>query len=233
MKINLILSVFKIMLIYIIKEATSSMNSKENAYHESIISFSNNNNNLIYMSNQNHKSKRTSNLDDDKYHVVHSNYTLYPSSDYNKGYEFATGDCEYNKNCFLPFGVCVNETTCMCMPDYANVVINNNSFVENNLHCSYKKKKVVVAATLELFLPLGLGHFYAEQYLLAFIKILYNFLVYGYGYILYYKGLTDNSKISSIAFCIILTCLIPIWNLVDVALFFTYTFKDGNGIPMS
>jgi hypothetical protein len=230
MKIKFNLYIISIIILTIIDQVSNTLSTE---YSENEIYLENNKLSKINSVYDTEKIRRTYRFEDDRYHVTHSNYTIYPTSDYNKGFEFATGECDYNKNCFLPFGVCVNETTCMCMPDYANVKLNKDSFVENNLSCSYKKKKVVVAATLELFLPLGLGHLYAEKYKFAIIKITYNFVVYGYGYVLYYKGLTDNSKISSIAFCIILTCLIPLWNLVDVALFFTYTYKDGNGIPMS
>lgn len=168
-----------------------------------------------------------------KYHVTHLNSTVQPSSSYNSGYEFGYGNCDNDLNCFLPYGICINETTCMCMPEYANVVVLERSQVGKLMFCSYYKKKVIVAAMLELFLPLALGHFYAEQYMIGFLKITYNFLVYSFGYVLYYKGLTDNSKLSIIGLCIVLTCIIPFWNLLDVVLFFTYGFYDGYGVPMS
>lgn len=178
------------------------------------------------------------------YNVFPDNTTVHSSSEYNEGFEFGIGKCDHNSNCFLPYGVCVNSTTCICMPDYANIqeykyhpnysyFFNYDVKYNNNLYCSYTKKKVVVAALLELFLPLSLGHFYAQQYILGYVKLFYNFGVYLFGFILYYKGIQDNSKFGSIGICLFLFCIIPVWNLIDVQMFLTYAYKDGFGIPMN
>ena len=171
---------------------------------------------------------RVSNSKDFTYSAIPTNSTVKGSSSYNEGFEFANGNCNNNLNCFYPYGICVNSTTCMCMPEYANIHIRNHQ----EMFCSYQKKKVLIAGMLELFLPLGLGHFYAEHNTLALIKICYNFIVYFFGCILYYRGIHENSKFGSVGTCVILTCIIPLWNLFDVFMFFTYNYRDGFGVPM-
>jgi hypothetical protein len=158
---------------------------------------------------------------------------LYPNTTYHNlnEYEYTHGPCQNNLNCFLPYGVCLNSTTCMCMPDFAHIYIHGHSIQE--LSCSYRRKKAVVAALLELFLPLGLGHFYVGHYTLGSIKFFYNFFLYFFCCFLYYKG-TNNEVLSNmICLCVILSCIIPLWNIVDLFLFFTDVYKDGYGIPLS
>lgn len=202
--------------------------------------------NSIYSLNKS-KVSNNNNLKKSKYrdyNVFPDNTTVHSSSEYNEGFEFGKGKCDHNTNCFLPYGVCINSTSCICMPDYANIqdhknhpdfsyFFNYDIKFNNNLFCSYSKKKVVVAALLELFLPLSLGHFYAQQYLLAYIKLFYNFGVYALGFTLYYKGIQDESKFKNVGICLFLFCLIPVWNLIDVQMFLTYAYKDGYGIPMN
>lgn len=54
-------------------------------------------------------------------------------------YEIANGECLNDYNCFLPYGVCLNKTACLCMPDFANVYVKENSL--ENIKCTYRKKK--------------------------------------------------------------------------------------------
>jgi TM2 domain-containing membrane protein YozV len=161
------------------------------------------------------------------YNVLYPNTTLHNLNEYS----YVQGPCLNNFNCFLPYGVCLNTTTCMCMPDFAHIYIPGHSIQE--LSCSYRRKKAVVAALLELFLPLGLGHFYVGHYTLGTIKFFYNFFLYIFCCFLYYKG-TNNEVLSNmICLCVVMSCVIPMWNIVDLFLFFTDFYKDGYGIPLA
>src|SRR5690349_7990279 len=81
---------------------------------------------------------------------THRYNVLYPNSSIvdEYVYQHATGPCMNNYNCFYPFGICLNDTVCLCMPEYANIYIQHESLHE--MSCSYRKKKVVVAGLLEL-----------------------------------------------------------------------------------
>ncbi len=157
-----------------------------------------------------------------------SNYPLYPNttmSDLSE-YEISKGKCSNTINCFLPYGICLNDTVCLCMPDYAHVETGY-------LSCSYKKKKLAIAGLLELFLPFGLGHYYAGHYILGAIKFIYNILVYSLCCVLYCKGHEHQNIYRQLMICIIFSIIIPIWNIVDLICFFSGTYYDGYGIPMN
>lgn len=146
-----------------------------------------------------------------------------------KNHEISRGACSTEHNCFLPYGVCLNETACLCLPEYANIFVNEESVFQ--IKCTYKKKKLIIAGLLELFLPLSLGHFYAQQIKIGLFKFTYNLVVYSMCCILFSKS-TEIQQ-GTVLICIIMSCLIPIWNIVDMFMFFTGFYKDGNGIPLS
>ena len=64
----------------------------------------------------------------------------------DEDYSYGHGYCDAKMNCFLPFAVCLNSNTCLCMPDYANVYIKGESV--SQIFCSYKKKKIIDAGLL-------------------------------------------------------------------------------------
>lgn len=149
---------------------------------------------------------------------------------------FVTGKCSNEINCFLPYGVCIDLNTCMCMPDYANFQLknkDNKTLYSHKIYCSYKKKKLIVAALLEFFFPFALGHFYVEHYTLAYIKLTINVLIYIFGYFIYWHNFKEDLFIGLMAICLLMGCVIPIWNIVDLILFFTKFYKDGNGVSLA
>ncbi len=155
------------------------------------------------------------------------NYPLYPNTTLSDlaDYEVSRELCSNSINCFLPYGICLNETMCLCMPDFAHVD-------KGYLSCTYKKKKLIIAGLLELFLPFGLGHYYAGHYRTGAIKLIYNFLVYSLCCILYCKGQNQNIY-RQLMICIIFSVIIPIWNIIDLICFFSGIYHDGYGIPMN
>jgi len=168
---------------------------------------------------------------DDSKNTIYN--VLYPNSTLtlNSNHEYSHGECLNNYNCFLPYGICLNSTTCMCMPEFANIYIEGHSVKE--LSCSYKRKRVLIAVMLEIFLPLGLGHFYVGHYTLGTAKFFYNFFLYLLCCTMYYKGTSDEIFTRMLFICIILSCVLPIWNIIDLFLFFTNAYKDGYGVALS
>jgi len=158
---------------------------------------------------------------------------LFPNStlEFYSPYEYAEGPCTNHVNCFLPYGICVNDTICMCMPEYGHIHVEGYSL--KNLSCSYKRKKMVVAALLELFLPFGLGHFYVGHHWLGTFKLVYNFFIYTFCCVIYCKGSNYDSFADLMIYCVFLCCIIPLWNVIDIFLFFTGGYKDGYGIPLA
>jgi len=114
--------------------------------------------------------------------------------------------------------------------DVFSSLSRNKSLI--NLFCDYQKRKVVVAGLLELFLPFGFGHFYAGHFYIATTKLIYNVIVYSLGCVLYCKGFKQEDTMELMLICLIMTCLIPVWNIVDLFLFFTGVYTDGYGIPL-
>lgn len=147
-----------------------------------------------------------------------------------ESYELALGPCFSEFNCFFPYGICLNSTACLCLPEYANIIENRENFMKENIKCFYRKKKLILAGLLELFLPFSLGHFYVSNYKLGFMKLIYNLIVYSLCFVL--VGKTNDVLQSTVFMCLILSCLIPVWNLIDMFLFFTGYYKDGYGVAL-
>ena len=115
------------------------------------------------------------------------------------------------------------------MPDFANVYIDKFSL--ENIKCTYRKKKLIIAGLLELFLPFSLGHFYIYQVKYGLFKLIYNLFVYSLCFILFAKS--QETSIQTMIICIFLSCIIPIWNITDMILFFIGYFNDGYGINLN
>jgi hypothetical protein len=126
----------------------------------------------------------------------------------------------------------------MCSPDYADLsyVTNATEFRKSNIfYCTYRRKKVIIACMLELFLPLGLGHFYVGNFIKAWIKFSYNIFIYTFGIYLHLseKFKRDEVYYDIMLFVLFLICVTPIWNVVDVILFISGNYKDGFGLDLS
>ena len=110
----------------------------------------------------------------------------------------------------------------------------------NLKYCNYKQKAQLTAFLLEFFLPFGSGHFYALRYLSGVFKLLIFFGFWiGYCVINSMKkgGLSwvDESLNMKVAGCF-LCCLcmgILAWQITDIVLFSTNSYKDGNGAPLN
>ncbi len=163
----------------------------------------------------------------EQYHVLFPNETLTNSTRYDYSY----GPCRYDSNCFLPYGICLNSTSCMCMPDFAHLYVEGQSLKE--LKCSYEKKRILVAGLLEFFLPFGLGHFYSGHVFFGLIKLIYYFILYFFCCFVYCKGTNDDVFIKLSLICLVMCCIVPLWNIFDLFWFFSGNYNDGNGVPLA
>ena len=146
-------------------------------------------------------------------------------------FAFKYGSCDSQTNCFFPFGICLNDHTCMCMPEFANYENDN----ENNLSCFYKRRKAIIAGMFELFLPFGLGHVYAGHLFIGMIKLAYIMMTYLFMCCISCKttGEEDPMMLNTILVLICFIISIPIWNIIDMFFYVNGIYKDGNGVPLS
>jgi hypothetical protein len=147
-----------------------------------------------------------------------------------------------SQTCFYPYGMCINSTVCLCTPDYADLRSTFTNLTEypelghkDKFFCSYRRKKVIIACMLELFLPLGLGHFYVGKYVKAWIKLSYNTFIYTLGIFLH---LNEKCKREELYYDIMivllfLICITPLWNMIDFILFISGYYKDGFDLDLS
>ena len=68
-----------------------------------------------------------------------------------------------NLNYKKEFGTCINKTVCKCNPGFADFSTNQN--INQTPKCSYVQKRNTIAFILELLTPIGLGHFYCENFI--------------------------------------------------------------------
>jgi hypothetical protein len=147
-----------------------------------------------------------------------------------------------SQTCFYPYGICINSTVCLCTPDYADLRSTFSNFTQyhelglkDKFFCSYRKKKVIIACMLELFLPLGLGHFYVGNYVKAWIKLSYNTFIYTLGIFLHLNEKCKREEIyyDIILILLFLICITPVWNMIDFILFISGYYKDGYDVDLS
>jgi hypothetical protein len=88
------------------------------------------------------------------------------------------------ENCPISKGICISTQTkkCFCNPKTLNFLKSDpentkiHSFVGKDL-CGYIQKSLLKAMFLEILFPFGLGHYYTERYLFAFMKFFSFFII--------------------------------------------------------
>jgi len=148
-------------------------------------------------------------------------------------------------NCPYPNMCIQGNTVCKCMAEFAEYELNKQSrdpaaqgIAVGQSYCSYKKKNQLVYFLLELFLNIGVGHFYAGNYLLGGLKITIVFLPCLLVCVMVCLGVAITDKISNIfSFGFCLVCLLGfgqfIWWLVDLIIIGIGKYTDGNGVPLN
>lgn len=76
--------------------------------------------------------------------------------------------CNYI-NCPYLQGICSNDK-CICARHYTTITDKSNK--NNQIYCNYHSKSKITAFLLEFFFPLGLGHFYTDNYGKGLIKLI-------------------------------------------------------------
>ena len=167
-------------------------------------------------------------------------------------------ECIIGKNCPNNQGICVG-TSCECLDGYRTVLDPKLSQTEQ-IYCNYPQKHHMIALILELFLP-SIGHFYVGKYWFGIIKLILgvtfvcsSYYRYVYirqlrnkGYILilwetilnkypYENILIDIHGIDplDIAQLLFNISFHPFWifYVIDIYMYYTKTYYDGNGVPL-
>ena len=134
-------------------------------------------------------------------------------------------------NCPPLQGICSNNE-CICSRDFLTV---NNAYIKNNgVFCNYETKSHFLAFLLELFLPFGVGHLYAENLTLATVKFcLFVVLVVCFVSILCTLQTNVNKMIVALSAILVITLLSLIcFEIFDIIFYALNKYKDGNGVIM-
>ena len=152
-------------------------------------------------------------------------------------------------NCHEPYGKCIgtNVKSCVCNKEYYNYkdvkitkaeMLDNNIKIEENSFCQYKKKKMSIALMLEIFFPIGAGHFYIKKYLVGTFKFM---SVVAIPFLFLLSALLlpvpqTNSKAKSARYAKIFLyfyiLLLFTWYCVDILMFLNGVYKDENGVEL-
>jgi len=136
-------------------------------------------------------------------------------------------------NCRFPSKCSPDKKACMCDYQYAEFHLETDTNYEKTKHCSYKRKSQNIYFILEFLLNCGVGHFYANNFLIAAVKgtiVLSCFLltIFSLLFIYFSKGSIYNSKFSLGLF---LACIATIW-IIDTSFIGFGFYSDGNGVPL-
>jgi hypothetical protein len=145
-----------------------------------------------------------------------------------------------NLNCGLPNGMCLDNTTCKCMDNYAmySTVNGGSATVAANLQseqfCNYVMKKQIVAFLLELFFPYGFGHLYCGRLASGIIKLFIALIPLITCLAVMFTGSQTDGKVGCVSITAPLCgCILFVWAIVDWVMFGINNYKDGNGMPLA
>ena len=165
-------------------------------------------------------------------------------------------ECIVGQNCPYNQGVCLG-TSCECLDGF-KTFFDPRLPLANQIYCNYKQKHHLIALVLEVFFP-GFGHFYTYHYWLGLIKLFLAVASMGSCYYLYHEvkipsyiqaikeailnKILDTDELKSgrgglslteIAQFLFNVTFHPFWIFwaVDIYLYFSKIYTDGNGVPL-
>lgn len=139
---------------------------------------------------------------------------------------------------YIAFGVCTAETcsngyckdknTCVCKPGFAQGPSSDSKL------CAYRLKRQMTAFLLELFLVVGVGHFYSGRYVFGGLKLLFIFSIMLFDLLVKYFFRSDKYMIQRgyNAVIYVLYFSVIFWQVFDVVMFGINRYSDGNDMPL-
>ena len=160
--------------------------------------------------------------------------------------------CIQGTNCPLNQGIC-NGNTCECLEGF-QTFYSKNLPLDQQIYCNYQQINHFYPLILEIFLP-GIGHFYASKYFFGCAKLILVITFVSTSYYLYkvfripdyiesfkrtlmnkiFKEIRGDLPILyTVAQFLFNISFHPFWMfwILDIYMYFTNSYKDGNGIPM-
>ena len=145
---------------------------------------------------------------------------------YDQDYDFFNAKLPIcnSKTCLNKFGQCTSSTNCKCFKGWANTKISQTS-------CDYLQKNQLTPFLLELFLNMGIGHFYIESWWLGALKMIILLIVPAILCILLFALKFFKTHLWWWTAIVFLTTSF-VWWFIDLILFGTNNYNDGNGVPL-
>lgn len=139
---------------------------------------------------------------------------------------FVKGKCTKN-NC----DNCLNDNLCQCPYGYAH---DPKKKISNDIKsCQYKMKKQWIFFLLELFLPFGIGHFYAKRIIYGISKLCTFVFILLFDLIIKRSLGSYKARFTFNIFMYVLYFGYISWEIADIVLIGINYFKDGKGIKFS
>lgn len=148
-------------------------------------------------------------------------------------------------------GVCISSSTCLCENGYVHFIekYKNNDNIEtekiveevSNTQttsnedplCNYKLKRQVSSFLLELFIPLGAGHFYADRDFFGGFKFFLAIMICVFCCIVISNKESKKLRIFFTIALGLLTIGFFTWHIFDLVMFALNKYNDGNDIPLN
>jgi hypothetical protein len=139
---------------------------------------------------------------------------------------YVDSECN-NQNCPTQRGYCQTNARCVCRFGWANLNKDINHY------CDYPQKSQKISFLLELFFPIGLGHFYAGRIVIGLAKLILIFITVTLDCLVKkMDGAKSKHKNNLVMFVYTLYLFIIVWQIFDIVMIGLNKYNDGNGIPL-
>ena len=122
------------------------------------------------------------------------------------------------------------KVLCICKEEYAT-----EPFERDDNRCNYKRKKQLIVFILEI-IGFGIGHIYANNYLIGIFKLIYWLISITFCVLMrkeYVKRGDNDERVIIITFIsFLLNVGLIIWYAYDLASIGMGNYLDGNGIDL-
>jgi len=147
-------------------------------------------------------------------------------------YDIISSPCS-TKNCQSPNGSCKDSNTCVCNSGYLYVPLYLNSSNASQ-YCFYSQKSQGISFILELFLVVGIGHFYTGRMLQGIFKLIFVLFIISYdcGFKIIWRSQSLKTFKNLQIFSYVLYFILLVWQMTDLCLYGLNKYTDGNGVPL-
>ena len=141
-------------------------------------------------------------------------------------------------NCPENKGTCIDDKTiCRCNEGFIDVIKfnkNKNNEIENinEIYCNYHLKSSLTYFLIELFFPIGFGHFYSKNYIFGFFKLLLSISLCILSCTIIVKKEKKRLKLFFVIISLSSTVGWFIWHITDLIKIMKKEYNDGLGFPL-